>query len=202
MANITAIHSVGTSLVTYLRKSYPQAMHVQFPCDFALLSGGEINRLTDPPTTLSLFVYRVTINEHLRNTPRPDLNNNHALSLTLDLHYLMTVWAEQAQHEQVILGWAMRQLFMHPILDASSLDPGGGWQPGDAIQVIPSEQSNEDIMRIWNAITPPFRLSVCYVARVVRIDADAADLTEFRPVVASRFGYMDRYTDVGEEPEP
>jgi hypothetical protein len=202
MANITAIHSVGTSLVTYLRKSYPQALREQFPCEFSLLSGGEINRLTDPPTTLSLFVYRVTINEHLRNTPRPDLNNNHALSLTLDLHYLLTVWADQALHEQVILGWAMRQLFMHPILDASSLDPGGGWQPGDAIHLVPSEHSTEDVMRIWNAIAPPFRISVSYVARVVRIDADAADLTEFRPVVASRFTYTDRYTDTGEEPEP
>jgi len=43
-------------------------------------------------------------------------------------------------------------------------------------------------MRIWDALTPSYRLSVSYVARLVRIDPDSDD-AQFRPVVAARFAY-------------
>ena len=43
-------------------------------------------------------------------------------------------------------------------------------------------------MRIWDALTPSYRLSVSYVARLVRIDPDSDD-AQFRPVVSGRFGY-------------
>jgi hypothetical protein len=55
------------------------------------------------------------------------------------------------------------------------------------IQIIPSELAVEDMMRIWDALTPPYRLSVSYVARLVRIDPDV--ILEAGPVVATRFGY-------------
>jgi hypothetical protein len=44
MANIQAIHSVGQSLVTYLRNTYPAEVAGQAmpDCDFALLSSGEL----------------------------------------------------------------------------------------------------------------------------------------------------------------
>ncbi len=43
------------------------------------------------------------------------------------------------------------------------------------------------MMRIWDALDPAYRLSVPYVARVVRLDPDA--FVDASPVVAARFGY-------------
>ena len=101
----------------------------------------------------------------------------------------MTAWAGNALDEQVTLTWAMRQIHEAPVLDASSLSPDGGWARDEVVQIIPAELSTEDLMRIWDALEPPYRLSVSYVARVVRLDADAADDTAFRPVVAQRMVY-------------
>jgi hypothetical protein len=40
-------------------------------------------------------------------------------------------------------------------------------------------------MRIWDALEPDYRLSLSYIARVVRIDPD--ETIEGREVVATRF---------------
>lgn len=93
-----------------------------------------------------------------------------------------------AQDEQVALTWALRQLHQNPVLDISSLTPDAGWASDEVIQIVPSELATEDVMRIWDALTPSYRLSVSYMARLVRIDPDS-DVAEFRPVVAGRFAF-------------
>lgn len=193
MANLQAIHSVGVSLITYLRNAYPEPLRTRHPCEFRLLSSGELATNDDMGTTLSLFLYRVTINEHLRNTKRANDPSDGAVPLALDLHYLMTVWADNALAEHSILAWAMHQLYLHPVLDISSLSPEAEWSPGDAIQWIPAELSNEDIMRIWDALEPAYRLSVSYIARVVRIDTGG--IAGVRPVVATRYIWTDRESE-------
>jgi hypothetical protein len=190
VANVFAIHSVGSSLVTYLRNSYPEPLRTDFPCTFALLSSGELLDTGDLGTTLSFFLYRVTLNEHLRNAARLNGHQDGNAPLTLDLHYLMTSWASSALTEHTILTWAMRELHLHPVLDVSSLSPEAAWDRGDVVQLIPAELSNEDIMRIWDAIVPPYRLSVSYIARVVRIDPDTLEVG--RPVVATRLSFGNR----------
>jgi hypothetical protein len=73
------------------------------------------------------------------------------------------------------------------VLSASSLSPEAGWDSADAVQIVPAELSTEDLMRIWDALTPPYRLSVSYVARMVRIDAER--IPDAAPVVASRLAF-------------
>lgn len=194
MANVLAVHSVGESIATYLSRSYPEPLRTDYPCEFSLLSSGELIDTSDYGGTelskLSLVLYRVTMNEHLRNAPRSGSSLGANVPLALDLHYLLTVWASSAAAEHTILAWTMRQLFLNPILDMAFLSAEGGWNAGDVVQLFPAELSNEDIMRIWDALEPPYRLSVSYVARVVRIDADRA--TDAAPVIATRFSYGDR----------
>jgi hypothetical protein len=189
VANLFAIHSVGASLVTHLRNaylvSYPEPLRTQHPCTFALVSSGELIETNEFGTLLSLYLYRVTLNEHFRNVNRLNGASDASVPLAVDLHYLMTIWSSSALIEHTVLAWAMRELHLHPVLDISSLTPEAGWGPGDFIQLIPAELSNEDVMRIWDALIPPYRLSVSYIARVVRIDADVVE--EARPVAASRF---------------
>lgn len=101
----------------------------------------------------------------------------------------MTAWAGNARDEQTVLAWAIRQLHMFPILDASSLSPDGGWSTSEVVQVIPAELPTEDLMRIWDALDPPYRLSVSYIARLVRLEPDRRE--SGRPVVATRMAYGD-----------
>lgn len=189
MANVHAIHSVGASIATFLRNTYPansggQAMPA---CDFALLSSGELAGTLDDATRITLYLYRVTVNEHNRQQRPGLMSPQQQAPLGLDLHFLLSAWAGTAQDELVPFTWALRQLYLHPILDASSLSPEAGWSAEEVIQIIPSELPVEDMMRIWDALAPPYRLSVSYVARLVRIDPDA--IVEAGPVVATRFGH-------------
>lgn len=195
MANIQAIYAVGNSLITSLQNRYQLlATKPVDDCGFLLLSSADLSMedpkvLEDHTTNLSLFLHRVTINEHGRNTSQLPSKDYARPPLTVDLHFLMTAWSNSAIKEQVILAWSMQQLHQHPILDVSSLSPAE-WQPEDRVQVIPTDLSLEDIMRIWDSLQPSYRLSVAYVARVVRIDP-AEDLQQAPPVVSRRFAWSD-----------
>ena len=187
MANVFAIHSVGNSIVSFLRNAYPADLRAQFPCAFRLFSSGELADVGDIGPTLSLHLYRLTINEHLRNVNRFHLPDDGGKPLSLNLHFLLTVWADSAPAEQAIFAWALRQLYLNPIFNISSLSAEAGWEQDDFIQLLPEELTNEDIMRIWDAVEPSYRLSFSYVARTVRIDPDTTP--DHLPVVATRFDY-------------
>jgi hypothetical protein len=107
------------------------------------------------------------------------------------LHYLLTYWGQSAQAEQTILGWTVQQLQSSPILDPSILTSDGGWDPAESVQLAMADLSLEDILRIWDALGPKYRLSLAYLARVVRIDRPATDAP---PVVATRFTRQPRET--------
>lgn len=185
MPNVHAVHSVGHSLVTWLRNSYPRDLREVTECEFLLLSSGEMANKEERGPAVSLWLYRVTTNEHLRNAPRRADHPDARPPLYLDLHYLLTVWADNALAEHTLVTWAMDRLHRYPVLDASTLTPEGGWVPGDLVQLLPEEMSNEELLRLWDGLEPSYRLSVPYVARVVRIDPDAEP--DRKPVVATRF---------------
>jgi hypothetical protein len=189
VANLRAIHSVGSSLVTYLRNAYPGDLQQEHPCEFRLVASGEMNgKEVDFGTAVTLYLYRVTVNPYLRNATHVNALQQTVQPLSVDLHYLLTAWADSALAEHTILGWVIRELHMHQTLSQSDLTPDGGWDAGDFVQVIPSELTNEDLMRIWDALDPGYRLSVSYIARVVRIETDTQP--EAPPVVARRVRFV------------
>ena len=184
MPNVHAVHSVGHSLVTWLKNAYPRDLREVTECDFVLLSSGEMAAKEERGPAVSLWLYRVTPNEHLRNVPRRGDSADARPPLYLDLHYLVTVWADNALAEHTILAWVLERLHRMPMLDVSSLSPEGGWEPGDQVQLVTEDLATEELMRIWEAVDPAYRLSVPIVARVVRIDLERQPGV---PVVASRF---------------
>jgi hypothetical protein len=200
MANIKSIHSVCNSIMQFLHNGYeafpvPDGppgtfMPDEYPCNFRVLSSGELKANADFGTTLSLYLYRVLMNEHARSRP---VRSGGIPPLSVDLHFFLTIWAESAAAEQTICAWAMQQLHLHPLLDRSSLTEEGGWQTGEMVQIIPAELSNEDMMRIWDALAPDYRLTIPYIARVVRIDAEEAGAG--LPVVATRYQFEEKNED-------
>jgi len=191
MANVVALRSVSNSLVQFLSSSFPEELDQAIgPVGFRLLSSADLSDpALSPGTAVSLFLYRVTVNNHLRNT-RPHSARSEAPPLPLNLHYLLSAWSDSAEAEQVLLAWAMRHLHEHPILDVSSLNPDGQWAPDEVIHVVPEELSNEDLLRLWETLAPTYRLSYSYVARVVLLES--TQIRSGARVVATRFDYEQR----------
>lgn len=195
MTNPRAIHAVGASVVSYLNKAFEisgKDLTGVAACKAQLLASSDFTKIDSVLAlpALTFYLFRITMNEHARNMRRPVGAPIQDVPLAVDLHYLLTAWADSAEEEQTTLAWAMRELYLHPVLDTAALTKDAGWDPGDVIQIVPSELSTEDIMRIWDALEPSYRLSVSYIARVVRVDRDHGP--EERPVVATRYGYSER----------
>jgi hypothetical protein len=178
--------------VRYLNSAFALATPFTPAFTFQLVSSGELNEDTERLNVVTLYLYRVTVDPFARNAPSPDASQGQ-VPLSLALHYMVTVWSNSAQNEQLVLGWVLRELYEHQVLTPSDLVPDADWEPTDVIQLVPSELSNEDTMRIWDALEPGYRLSVSYTARVVRIDP--ALVPDGRVVVARRF-------DAGKNVEP
>lgn len=189
MANEFALISLADSLAARLSNAYPAALRAAHPCSFqAVGSGGLLAELGGEGAVLSVWPHRVTVNEQLRNARPSPLAavGRRNRPLALDVHLLLSVWSGSAATELVVLAWVMRELQREPLLDASSLSTTGGWRADEVVQLVPAEMSVEDMMRLWEAITPAYRISVPYVARVVSIDLEEDDAM---PVLARRFDY-------------
>ncbi len=143
---------------------------------------------------VTIFLHRITFDENFRAATRIQDEPNKKPVLFLDLHYLITYWGTDPQAEQTILGWTMLQLQSMPILDNSILTPANIWDADETIQLVPADLSLEDILRIWDALGPKYRLSVCYIARVVRIDTT---IVPEPPVLATRFIVEEKVEEVG-----
>ena len=191
MADYQAVFAVGDAIVKYLANNY-DATAVGLPCTFRLVSSADIAKedTTALDKTVSLYLHRITTAEFYRNVTRlQDLPSDQPV-LYLDLHYLISYWdasADGAEAEQKILVWTMQQLQSNPILDTSVLSLSStapGWNKADSVQLIPADLSLQDILDIWDGLGPKYRLTVGYVARVVRVDRT---ITSGVPVVATRF---------------
>jgi len=189
MANVRAFQSIGEALRLYLSTTYANSgLEAEFPCSFQVLSTGQLANFEDPSdasVACTLFLYRVTLSEQLRNAFQPGRTIAPVRpGLPVELHWMLSVWAGGAAAEQIVFAWALHQLNRQPLLDSSMLlDASFG--PNDVVHLVPEELPLEDVMRIWEALEPSYRLSATYVARAVRLDID---LDRPPPVVNLRLG--------------
>jgi hypothetical protein len=121
------------------------------------------------PPTLSIFFYRVDFNKAMRAGWSAVGNVDGRGHLPLDLHFLITAWAANADWELRILGRAMQAIETWPSLSGPLL-AGAGWAPADSVQIVLEEISTEAVMRTFDSLPHDYKLSIPYVARVVRLD--------------------------------
>jgi hypothetical protein len=131
------------------------------PTNFALL----VSR-----PALTLFLYRVDFNKTMRAAWSAVGLNDGRSHLALDLHFLLTAWADNAENEHLILGRAMQAIEDTPILSGPLLMAASEWAPGESLQLVLEDIETEALMRIFDSLPVDYRLSVPYVARVTRID--------------------------------
>jgi hypothetical protein len=123
---------------------------------------------------LSLWLYRITENEFLKNLPpqtEPDRRIRRGSPLALDLLYLITPFTSSGENDQLLLGKTMQVL--HDNASIYVRDPLN--DVVDEIRLILCRLPLEEVTRIWEALQEPYRLSVCYLVRSIRIDSTQLD---------------------------
>jgi hypothetical protein len=185
MATVSALHAVTTGIAQSLGRAYQLHPITGIACTFGAVGTTDFRKLDGQTTSCSIFVYRVTQNEHLRNRPPV----RRAVPLTVNLHMLFTIWADSPLREQSLLAWLLRELHERPVLDNSVLAPSGGFDPADQVLLAAEELSLDDVAKLWQILTPPYRASLTYVARNIPIDLEPMPV--FPPAVATRFAMQD-----------
>jgi hypothetical protein len=123
------------------------------------------------PPSLSIYLYRVDFNKTTRAGWSAVGSYDGRAHLPLDLHFLLTPWAGDAENELKVIGRAMQVLETYPSLTGPLLGSAGGWAPGDSVQLVLEEITTEAVMRTFDSLPHDYKLSIPYVARVVRLDA-------------------------------
>jgi hypothetical protein len=133
---------------------------------------------------MSLWLYQVSPNEHLRNqpfvrrtTPGPPVNDDVQFypPLALNLFYLLTPSIQDAGGasdqlaDQQVLGRVMQVLHDQSILHMPSLQTP---ETAHELHVSLAPRTIDELAQVWEAMQQPYRLSVCYEVRAVRVDSE------------------------------
>jgi len=196
MASVSAIHAVTSGLAQVLSRSYQLRPIAGVSCKFEPLGISDLKKLDGQDTKVTVLLYRITHNEHQRNRPPATLPFGKPAPLTVNVHLLVTVWADAALKEQSLLAWTMRELYMRPVLDRSMFADSGGFGTADIVSLSPEELTLDDLSKLWQVLVPPLRPSLGYVARNVMLDLELQP--DAQPVVATRYEMNDDVASVAE----
>lgn len=118
---------------------------------------------------LSVFVHLVTDAPGSGRIPQPD--RRHRPGVSVQVHFLLTAWAESTPVEQTLLGWAACALAEHPVLDTSLLNEAvtGVCGPGETIQVRAAH--HHAVTQLWQVLPCPMQLSLPYETSAVHLVA-------------------------------
>ncbi len=176
MADRLGVEAVGLSVMRLLNQCFEeeQPLGDNNRAKAVLMRTEEFDAANRPNDMtlpmVSLFLYRVDINRVTRPAWSAVAHQDGRLHLPLDLHFLLTPWAANAEFEYRLLGFAMACLERLPILSGPLLYPSAGWQPYEAIQLSVPEITTEDLMRTFDSLPSDYKLSIPYLARIVRIE--------------------------------
>jgi hypothetical protein len=121
---------------------------------------------------LSIYLYRIVEDPHTKNQ-YPVRGNGDRLRkppLTLDLYYMVTPLVGLPREQHIVLGKVMQVLYDRAILQGLDL-VGTLANSAAELRVILNSVNLEENTRVWQALEMSYRLSVCYIVRVVLVDS-------------------------------
>jgi hypothetical protein len=177
MAGFRAIAATSKSLELILNAAFVADQPVETKQTKAVLVQSDdfdtANGSTISAPALSVFLYRIEVDKTMRAAWSAVGSLDGSAHLPIDLHYLLTAWADNAEHEHQIIGRTMQCLEGLPILGGPLLNAAGDWAANEIVQLGAEDLGIDTVTRTFDALEADFRLSVGYVARVVRIDGAA-----------------------------
>lgn len=141
-------------------------------------------------TRVNIYLYQVTPNAAWRNSDLPTRADNGRLMqkprVALDLHYLLTFYGNEAQHEpQRMLGSVVRALHSHPVLTREQirrtiispnllfLAPSNLAEDIELVKFTPTSLTLEELSKLWAVFfQTQYTLSITYQGTVVLIETD------------------------------
>jgi hypothetical protein len=124
----------------------------------------------DSANRLSLWLYQITENEFMKNQPPSRANGLQTLQfppMALNLYYLVTPFATDGESDHLLLGKTLQALYDNA--NVLLQDPGD--EVFEELRIIFCRLTLEELTRIWEALREPYRLSVCYQVRVLRVES-------------------------------
>jgi hypothetical protein len=174
MASFAAIQAVGKSMERVLQMHFREEDPVDGPKKTKVLLV-RTEELEDPNSligrpALTLYLYRVDLNRVMRPAWSAVGHMDGRGHLPLDLHFLLTAWGDNPEDEYRIIGKTMECLEAMPILSGPLLYESADWAPNEGIQLVIDDITTEALMRTFDSLPADYKLSVPYLARVVRVD--------------------------------
>jgi hypothetical protein len=164
--------------------------------DTAIVFSNPTETRRQPSNRLSLWLYRVTENEHVKNSPTERANgagSTRPAPLALNLDYLVTPFASSGEFNDLLLGKTMQVLYDN----ASMLLRDPADQVAEELRVVLAPLTLEELTRVWEALQEPYRLSIAYEVRVTRIES--LRVTSGSRVIDRNAGFRDRTIGTEEE---
>ncbi len=164
------IAGAGLSVINFLERRFRERSELQL--SFELVTTEQMNAgLT---STVGLYLFRVDVDPNRRHHPIPRtsaeiLRGEKRDALSLELRYLLTVWATNAHTEQLVLAECMAILDEHAIFKGDMLDTTYPMPAGKGLRVGIDSMTTEDLLRVWDSFESSYRLSVPYVVRTVQV---------------------------------
>jgi hypothetical protein len=178
MASFDSVAFVGRSLERLLNLWLGDAARSPIPSATARLVRTQDfapdDSLATAANVLSIFLHRIEVNKTTRAGWSAVGSIDGRPHLPLDLHFLLTPWADNAVDEHRIIGATMECLETFPILTGPLLHPDGNWAANEAVQVTLEDLPHETLWRAFDTLPADYRLTVPYIARVVRLDGREA----------------------------
>lgn len=190
MASFRSVSATGRSIRRLLELRFREDEPITgTPTSVAIvrtedLEAANLPTLVSRPA-LTIFLYRVDFNKTMRAAWSGVGLNDGRSHLALDLHFLLTAWADNAENEHLILGRALQAIEDTPILAGPLLMQATDWAANEALQLVLEDIDTEALMRIFDSLPVEYRLSVPYVARVTRIDGRRLPLGQRDPDVVT-----------------
>ena len=176
MAGYKALAAAGRSVVGLLNMRFSEIVTPGDPKPTAVLAGtNDFDQVNSSPTAvirypaISVYCYRVCVDRETRPGWSAVASVDGIPRMPLRMHFLIAAWDTVVESELEWLGLAVDVLETEPILTGPLLDISGDWEPGDALHVVADDLALDSMSEAFQALTTQYRLSLPYVARVIRI---------------------------------
>ena len=139
-------------------------------------SPGDIEESTT--TRLTAFLYQITDNVSLRNSPGsfPSYTQRQAPPLIVDLHFLFVPYAQDREKEIIVMERLMQTLYDNAVLRGDVLQGSLAISGNDEIRITPKTLSLDDLNKLWSTFpNKAFRLSKSYMISPVYIPSEVID---------------------------
>lgn len=176
MAGYKALAAAGRSIVGLLNMRFEEIVTPGDPKPTAVLAGtNDFDQVNSSPTAVirypavSVYCYRVCVDRETRPGWSAVASVDGIPRMPLRMHFLIAAWDTVVESELEWLGLTVDVLETEPILTGPLLDNSGDWEPGDAVHVVADDLALDSMSEAFQALTTQYRLSLPYVARVIRI---------------------------------